>query len=93
MNSVAILQIHGDSYFSCQGGEHFDKTTVLGFAASLQGQLTACLSEKMWLEAELAGERASKADVQFQCDSFAELASHFALVSRNALPLPNSALP
>jgi hypothetical protein len=81
INGVATLQNDGGSSFACQVAAQYDLGTVLGYAASMEAQLTACHSEKGQLEAELAAEKASKAALQLQCDQFAELASHFALVS------------
>jgi hypothetical protein len=84
------MQMGGDSSSSCQVGELYDMATVLGFAASLQAQLKACHSKKVQLEAELAAEKASTAALQFQTDRFAELATHFALVSYNTLRIPTN---
>jgi hypothetical protein len=80
INGVATLQNDGGSSFACQVAAQYDLGTVLGYAASMEAQLTAFYYEKVQLEAELAAEKASKAALQLQSDQFAELASHFALV-------------
>jgi len=86
-DKVATLQDAGDSFGfgSSQVEQQVDLAAVVQLALGLQSQLATCMAEKVQLQAELASERAIRAEVQFQSDQFAELATHFALVGCAAL--------
>jgi cupin superfamily acireductone dioxygenase involved in methionine salvage len=67
--------------------EQYD--ALLQLAASQQAQIVAYDAQNRQLDAQLASEKADKAMIEQQRDSFSELAAHFAKVgcNRNAQQL------
>jgi hypothetical protein len=86
-HDFAKLQGVGGGLSSNQMGQQLDLAAALELAVSLQAQLQTCMFEKGQLQAELAAEKANTAAVQFQCDSFSQLACHFAQVGCSTLSL------